>query len=46
MFFPGLNTSLSHYIREFRDIVDHTHVDEDNIWKMLFGSIRKDFDDD
>ncbi|KAF2265882.1 kinase-like protein [Lojkania enalia] len=31
---------------EFRDIVDHTHVEDDNMWKMLFGSTKKEFDDD
>lgn len=40
------NTSLTYGLREFRDIVDHTHVEDDNIWKMLFGSINKEFDDD
>ncbi|KAF2116786.1 hypothetical protein BDV96DRAFT_34877 [Lophiotrema nucula] len=31
---------------DIRDIVDHIHIDEDNMWKMLFGSTNRTFDGD
>lgn len=40
----NLDTLPLYQMEPTRDIVDTIHYDDDNIWKMLFGSIDKIFD--